>query len=167
MIFLRKIVIFHTKQGAMWCFWSLKITPFIYSLSMKTILVQIYSKYENYIHSYIIQLLQTNSYIKKPPHISFVPCQVKLLLIIIEDFVLEIKKLQQFVTKPHRWCNGQCGRPRRFQPTSDQSKEYKIDICCFSAQHAAIRRKSQDWLARNLDNVSEWGDIFIRGLLFQ
>jgi hypothetical protein len=61
---------------------------------MKTILVQIYSKYENYIHSYIIQLLQTNSYIKKPPHISFALYQVKLLLIIIEDFVLEIKKLQ-------------------------------------------------------------------------
>jgi hypothetical protein len=28
-------------------------------------------------------------------------------------------------------------------------------------------RKSKDWLARNQDNVSEWGDISIRGLLFQ
>jgi hypothetical protein len=43
----------------------------------------------------------------------------------------------------------------------------KIGICCFSAKHAALRRKSKDWLARNRDNVSEWGDTFIRGLLFQ
>jgi hypothetical protein len=29
------------------------------------------------------------------------------------------------------------------------SKDYEIGICCFSAKHAAIRRKSKDWLARN------------------
>ena len=28
-------------------------------------------------------------------------------------------------------------------------------------------RKSKDWLDRNQDNVSEWGDMSIRGLLFQ
>ena len=28
-------------------------------------------------------------------------------------------------------------------------------------------RKSKDWLAHNQDNVSEWGDMSIRGLLFQ
>jgi hypothetical protein len=28
-------------------------------------------------------------------------------------------------------------------------------------------RKSKDWLARNQNNVSEWGDMSIRGLLFQ
>jgi hypothetical protein len=27
-------------------------------------------------------------------------------------------------------------------------------------------RNSKDWLARNQDNVSEWGLMFIRGLLF-
>jgi hypothetical protein len=43
---------------------------------------------------------------------------------------------------------------------------YKIGICCFSAKHAALRRKSKYWLARNQDNVSEWCDISIRGLLF-
>jgi hypothetical protein len=32
-----------------------------------------------------------------------------------------------------------------------------IGICWFSAKHAALRRKSKDWLARNQDNVSEWG----------
>jgi len=29
---------------------------------------------------------------------------------------------------------------------SGQTKNYKIGICCFSAKHAALRRKSQDWL---------------------
>ena len=43
----------------------------------------------------------------------------------------------------------------------------KIGICCFSAKHAALRRKSKDWLARNQDNVSEWDDMSICGLLFQ
>jgi hypothetical protein len=28
-------------------------------------------------------------------------------------------------------------------------------------------RKSKDCLVRNQDNVSEWGNMFIRGLLFQ
>ena len=54
-----------------------------------------------------------------------------------------------------------------FEPWSGQTKDYKIDICCFSAKHAALRRKSKDWLARNQDNVSEWGDMSIHRLLFQ
>jgi hypothetical protein len=56
---------------------------------------------------------------------------------------------------------------RVFEPRSGQTKDYKIGICCFSANHGAIRRKSKDWLARNQDNASEWGDMSIRGLLFQ
>ena len=40
-------------------------------------------------------------------------------------------------------------------PRSDQTKDYKIGICCFSAKHAALRRKSKYWLARNQNNVSE------------
>ena len=44
---------------------------------------------------------------------------------------------------------------------SGQTKVYKIGICCFSTKHAALRRKSKDWLAWNQDNVSEWGDISI------
>jgi hypothetical protein len=31
----------------------------------------------------------------------------------------------------------------------------KIGIFCFSTKHAALRRKSKDWLARNQDEVSE------------
>jgi hypothetical protein len=32
-------------------------------------------------------------------------------------------------------------------------------MCCFSAKHAALRRKSKDWLVRNQDNVYKWGDM--------
>ena len=46
---------------------------------------------------------------------------------------------------------------RGFEPRSVQTKDYKIGICCFSAKHAALKRKSKDWLARNKNNVSEWG----------
>ena len=51
---------------------------------------------------------------------------------------------------------------RGFESRPDQTKDYKIGICCFSAKHAALRRKSKDWLARNQNNVSEWGDMAIR-----
>jgi hypothetical protein len=56
---------------------------------------------------------------------------------------------------------------RGLESRSGQTKDYKIGICCFSAKHAALRRKIKDWLARNQDNVSEWGDMSIRGLLFE
>ena len=56
-----------------------------------------------------------------------------------------------------------------FQPRSGQTKDYKIGICCFSIKHAALRRKSEDWLARdrNQNNVFEWSDMSTRRLLFQ
>ena len=38
---------------------------------------------------------------------------------------------------------------RGFKPRSGQTKDYTIGICCFSTKHAALRRKSKDWLARN------------------
>ena len=60
---------------------------------------------------------------------------------------------------------------RRFEHGSSQTKDYKIGtgICCISAKHTALRRKSKDWLALNQDNVSEWSDsdMSTRGLLFQ
>jgi hypothetical protein len=57
---------------------------------------------------------------------------------------------------------------RRFEPRSGQTKDYKIGKCCFSAKHSALRRKSKVLtLPRNQDSVPEWGDMFIRGLLFQ
>ena len=54
-----------------------------------------------------------------------------------------------------------------FQSRSGQIKDYKISICCFSAKHAALSRKSKNWLSGNRDNVSEWGEMSIQGLLFQ
>ena len=54
-----------------------------------------------------------------------------------------------------------------FEPRSGQIKDYKIGICCFSAKHTALRRKSKDCLARNQNNVSEWNDMSTCGLLFQ
>ena len=52
-----------------------------------------------------------------------------------------------------------------YEPRSGQTKGYKIGICCFSTKHATLRRKSKDWLARNQDNVSEWGDMSIHRLV--
>jgi len=43
------------------------------------------------------------------------------------------------------------------EPRSGKTKDYKIGICCFSCKHSALRRKSKDLLARNQDNVFEWG----------
>jgi hypothetical protein len=55
----------------------------------------------------------------------------------------------------------------RFELRSCQIKDNKIGICYFPAKHAALSRKSADWLARNQNNVSEWSDMSTRGLLFQ
>ena len=54
-----------------------------------------------------------------------------------------------------------------FESRSGQTKDYKIGICCFSAKHATLSRKSKDLLAQNQDNVSEWSDMSIFGLLLQ
>ena len=35
---------------------------------------------------------------------------------------------------------------RGFEPRSGQAKKNKIGICCFSAKHAALKRKSKDWM---------------------
>jgi hypothetical protein len=51
---------------------------------------------------------------------------------------------------------------RGLELRSVQTKDYEIGICCFSAKHAALRRKCKDWLARNQDKVSEWSDMSIR-----
>jgi hypothetical protein len=56
---------------------------------------------------------------------------------------------------------------RGFESRSGQTKDYNIGICCFSIKHPTLRRRSKDWLTSNQDNVSEWDDMSIRGLLFQ
>jgi hypothetical protein len=37
---------------------------------------------------------------------------------------------------------------RELESRSGQTKDFKIGICCFSAKHAALRRKNKDLLAR-------------------
>jgi hypothetical protein len=56
---------------------------------------------------------------------------------------------------------------RGFEHRSGQTKDYKIGMCCFSAKHVSLWRKSNEWLARNQNNVSEWSDMSTHGLLFQ
>ena len=56
---------------------------------------------------------------------------------------------------------------RGFEPRSGQIKDYAFSICCFYAKHTALRRNNKEWLDRNQDNVSEWSDMSIPGLLFQ
>jgi hypothetical protein len=51
--------------------------------------------------------------------------------------------------QPHRWCNGRSG----------EIKDYEIGICCLSTKHAALKRKSEDWLVQSQDIVSEYGDM--------
>jgi hypothetical protein len=46
-----------------------------------------------------------------------------------------------------------------FEHRLGQTKDYNIGICCFSAKHAALRRKLKYWLPRNRNNVSTWSDI--------
>ena len=62
-----------------------------------------------------------------------------------------------FLCIGHRECGRSCVR----------AKYYKIVICSFSNKHTALRRKSKYFLLRNQDNVSEWKNMSIRGLLFQ
>ena len=55
---------------------------------------------------------------------------------------------------------------RGFESRSGQTKDYQLVFVAYNAKHAELRRKSKDWLARNQDNVSEWSDMYFRGLLF-
>ena len=42
------------------------------------------------------------------------------------------------------------GVVRGFKPQWGKTKDYKIGICCLSHKHAALRRKSKDWLCLNV-----------------
>ena len=53
---------------------------------------------------------------------------------------------------------------RGFESRSSQTKDYQLVFVAYNAKHTELRRKSKDWLARNQDIVSEWSDMYIRGL---
>ena len=52
---------------------------------------------------------------------------------------------------------------RELKSRSGQTMDYNIGVCCVSANHAALRSKSKNWLAQNQDNVSEWSDMSMCG----
>jgi hypothetical protein len=58
-----------------------------------------------------------------------------------------------------------CAVDRGFESRLGQHKDYTIGFWCFPAKHAALRRKSKDWLAWNQNNVSEWSDMSTCGLV--
>jgi hypothetical protein len=51
-------------------------------------------------------------------------------------------------------------------PVSNRNVYYNFWTCCWYVKWT-LGRKGKDWLAQNQDNVSEWGDMSIRKLLFQ
>ena len=61
----------------------------------------------------------------------------------------------------------QSGFDHGFMSQTDQTKHYKIGICCLSTIQAALSSKSKHWLAQNQDNVSERSHMSTSGLLFQ
>ena len=50
------------------------------------------------------------------------------------------------------------------QAPVESNQVYIIGVCCFSTNHAQLRSKSKDWLARNQNNVFEWRDMSNHGL---
>jgi hypothetical protein len=84
--------------------------------------IHTFTKHKNHIHSYHIGSTKT------------IPIQIFIFL--IPQYKLTVSSAID----------------RSFEPRSDQTKDYKIGICCFSTKHAALRRKSKVWLARNQAN---------------
>ena len=64
-------------------------------------------------------------------------------------------------------CSPRVRHIGEFEPRFGKTNDYEIVISCFFAKYTALKRKNKDWLDQNQDNVSEWGDMSIRGLLFQ
>ena len=61
-------------------------------------------------------------------------------------------------SRMNRWCNGQRAR---LEYGSSWVRYLVI------AASSSEEERAKDWLARNQENVSEWGDMSIRRLLFQ
>ena len=58
----------------------------------------------------------------------------------------------------HQWCNSKRAVDCGFEPWPGQTKENTIGRCDFSTEHAALRSKSKDWLAWNLD-MCKWSNM--------
>jgi hypothetical protein len=42
-----------------------------------------------------------------------------------------------------------------------------IHLAFVPSKHASFKEKRKEWLARNQNNICEWGDMFTRGLLLR
>jgi hypothetical protein len=60
------------------------------------------------------------------------------------------------ISKKNKQNNGQKKKHKRtHNDLQNIHIDHKIGSGCFSAKHAALRRKNKDWLARKHDNMSE------------
>ena len=80
--------------------------------------------------------------IKKGGHLFLSLFASSTILFILLHFIREKKNLE-----PHQWGNGQhahleWGRSWVRAPVGS-NQDYTISICCFSAKHAALRRKQR------------------------
>ena len=67
------------------------------------------------------------------------------------DFINDEQQQRACLECSRSWVQAEIG----------SNQDYKMGICCFSAKHTALRRKSKNLLAQNQDNVSERGDMSI------
>lgn len=79
--------------------------------------------------------------------------QVNLITFLFIKMILTTPVVKLLVSAPRV-----CSSPSRVKP------DYKTGIYCFFAKHAAFRSKSKYWLTRNQVNVSDWSDMFTRGV---
>jgi hypothetical protein len=61
--------------------------------------------------------------------------------------MLPMKKKCNLLSDECTVIYGRCAVDSGFEPISGPTKDYKIDICCFSAKHTSLKRKNKDWLA--------------------
>jgi len=54
-----------------------------------------------------------------------------------------------------------------FESDRVKPKTMKLVLVAFLLSTQALKKKSKDWSAHNQNNVSQWGDMSIYGLLFQ
>jgi hypothetical protein len=69
------------------------------------------------------------------------------------------------IVRTYTWYRSQTQSNLPRDLRSGHSKDYGIDICCFSTKHAVLRSKSKDWFAQSQNNVSEWSDMWTLELL--
>jgi hypothetical protein len=50
---------------------------------------------------------------------------------------------------------------------SGQTIDYSIGIPYYFDYHVSLRNEIKDWFACNQENMSHWGEMSFRGLLFQ